>query len=337
MKETFQLLEQLCLMDDDFMTVVFSDQPEAAGLLLRIILGQPDLFVTEVTTQKEIRNLYGRSVRLDIEAADSHGRRFNVEVQRSERGAVPQRARYHSSIMDTRLLRPGQDYSELADTYVIFITESDVMGESLPVYHVKRRIRETGADFADGSHILYVNGMYKGKDEIGDLMHDFHCTRAEDMRYPILAERVRYLKESEGGRETMSGALAEWKAEWKREVAKELEAEIKRQVTAEITKEVTAAVTAEVTREVTKEVTRAVTAEVTAEVTKQVTAEGTEQVTAEVTAEVTEQVTAEVTKEVKTEHALRMLEDGVFSLDKIAKYTDLPLEQVKALAEQRNT
>ena len=86
-------------MDDDFMTVVFSDQPEAAGLLLRIILGQPDLFVTEVTTQKEIRNPYGHSVRLDIEAADSHGRRFNVEVQRSERGAVPQRARYHSSMM----------------------------------------------------------------------------------------------------------------------------------------------------------------------------------------------------------------------------------------------
>ena len=254
-------------MDDDFLTVAFFDQPRAAGLLLRIILGQPDLFVTEVTTQKEIRNPYGRSVRLDIEAADSTGRRFNVEVQRSDRGAVPQRARYYSSMMDTRLLKSGQDYSELADTYVIFITENDVMGESLPVYHVKRRIREIDAEFSDGSHILYVNGMYRGNDELGDLMHDFHCTRAEDMKYPILAERMRYLKESEGGRETMSGALAEWKAEWKREV--------------------------------------------------------------------TEEVTREVTKEVKTKHVLRMLEDGSLSLDKIAKYTELPLEQVKALAEQR--
>ena len=290
-------------MDDDFMTVVFSDQPEAAGLLLRIILGQPDLFVTEVTTQKEIRNPYGRSVRLDIEAADSAGRRFNVEVQRSDRGAVPQRARYYSSMMDTRLLKTGQDYSELADTYVIFITENDVMGESLPVYHVKRRIREIDAEFSDGSHILYVNGMYRGNDELGDLMHDFHCTRAEDMKYPILAERMRYLKESEGGRETMSGALAEWKAEWKREVARELKAEITKQVTAEVTREVTREVTEEVTREVTEEVTR--------------------------------EVTEEVTKEVKTKHVLRMLEDGVFSLDKIAKYTELPLEQVKALAEQR--
>ena len=72
-------------------------------------------------------------------------------------------------------------------------------------------------------------------------------------------------------------------------------------------------------------------AEWKAEVAAEVAAEVTEQVTERVT----EQVTAEVTKEVKTEHALRMLEDGVFSLDKIAKYTDLPLEQVKALAEQR--
>ena len=93
----------------------------------------------------------------------------------------------------------------------------------------------------------------------------------------------------------MSGALAEWKAEWKREVARELKAEITKQVTAEVT------------REVTEEVTR----------------------------EVTEEVTKEVTKEVKTKHVLRMLEDGSLSLDKIAKYTELPLEQVKALAEQR--
>ena len=55
----------------------------------------------------------------------------------------------------------------------------------------------------------------------------------------------------------------------------------------------------------------------------------------EVIKEVTREVTEEVTKEVKTKHVLRMLEDGVFSLDKIAKYTELPLEQVKALAEQR--
>lgn len=31
-------------------------------------------------------------------------------------------------------------------------------------------------------------------------MHDFRCTSAADMYYDVLADRVRYFKETEGGR-----------------------------------------------------------------------------------------------------------------------------------------
>ncbi len=34
----------------------------------------------------------------------------------------------------------------------------------------------TGDLFNDGEHILYVDGEYRGDDEIGDLMHDFNCS-----------------------------------------------------------------------------------------------------------------------------------------------------------------
>ena len=36
--------------------------------------------------------------------------------------------------------------------------------------------------FHNGSHILYVNGKYRGNDEIDKLMHNFSCTNPEDMR-----------------------------------------------------------------------------------------------------------------------------------------------------------
>ena len=54
-------------------------------------------------------------------------------------------------------LNPGQDYEELTDSYVIFITRDDVLGEGLPIYHADRVIREVGETFGDGSHIIYVN------------------------------------------------------------------------------------------------------------------------------------------------------------------------------------
>ncbi len=73
------------------------------------------------------------------------------------------------------------------------------MGKGLPVYPVERCILTTGEKFDDGSHILYVNGAYRGDTPIGKLMHDFSCTDPENMYYDVLAERVRFFKESKEG------------------------------------------------------------------------------------------------------------------------------------------
>ena len=38
-------------------------------------------------------------------------------------------------------------------------------------------------------------------------MHDFRCTNAEDMFYPLLAKQVKYFKETEGGRKIVCKAF----------------------------------------------------------------------------------------------------------------------------------
>ena len=53
------------LLDDDFMSKVFEDKA-CADLLLQIILERDDLMVQEVHGQHDIKNLQGRSIRLDI-------------------------------------------------------------------------------------------------------------------------------------------------------------------------------------------------------------------------------------------------------------------------------
>lgn len=50
------------------------------------------------------------------------------------------------------------------------INYNGVSLKGLPLYHIDRYVRETGKLFEDGSHIIYVNGNYKGDDEIGHLM-----------------------------------------------------------------------------------------------------------------------------------------------------------------------
>ena len=253
-EEDLQRLRGLRLIDDDFMAAVFEERA-CAEFLLQIILKRNDLTVKEVHGQYSIKNLQGRSVRLDILAVDRENRAYNIEVQRSDRGASEKRARYNSSLLDANLTDAGDDYDALNETYVIFITENDVLKAGLPIYHVDRTVRETGTFFNDQAHIVYVNSQIKDETALGKLMHDFFCTNSKDMNYSILAQRVRYFKEDTKGVAAMCRAM--------------------------------------------------------------------------------EKMRDETEHETSVKHALAMLADGV-PCEKVAKYTDLSIEEVRALAEKKS-
>ena len=104
----------------------------------------------------------------------------------------------YSGLLDLTALGKGEDYDALPDTYVIFITEHDVLKEGKAIYHVERMI-DGQRPFADGAHILYVNGAYQGESPIGRLMSDFRCTDADDIRDPLLQSRAKYFKETAEG------------------------------------------------------------------------------------------------------------------------------------------
>lgn len=206
-QEDLQRLRGFRLMDDDFLTKCFEGNTECIELVLRIVLDMSDLNVLDVRTQVFVENLLNRSVRLDVLATDSAGRKFNIEIQRADKGAGRKRARYNSSMMDANLLKKGEDFNNLPETYVVFITENDVMGKGIPLYQIERSILETGERFEDGTHILYVNGAYRDESPIGKLMHDFSCTDPSEMYYDVLADRVKFFKESKEGIAVMCKAM----------------------------------------------------------------------------------------------------------------------------------
>ena len=97
-------IDRLCLMDDTFFNVCMDGYIAGMACILRIILALPELIVERVTVQETTENLYGRGVRFDA-FVRAGKRRMNVEVQRDERGAQPERARFNSSMMDARELQ----------------------------------------------------------------------------------------------------------------------------------------------------------------------------------------------------------------------------------------
>jgi predicted transposase/invertase (TIGR01784 family) len=129
-EEDLQRLRGFRLLDDDFMSKVFEDQ-KCTEFLLQVILNSNDLKVINVTSQYAIKNLQGRSVRLDILAVDKKEQVYNIEIQRNDRGAGVKRARYNSSLIDANVTEPGDQYQKLNETYVVFITENDVLGVNI--------------------------------------------------------------------------------------------------------------------------------------------------------------------------------------------------------------
>ena len=204
LQKTFsERIPQLCLMDDEFFCAVFDGDIECTEYVLRIIMGIDNLKVKTAVVQKAEMNLRGRGARFDV-LAEADGVYYDIEVQRTDRGAAPRRARFNSSILDTNLLNKGEDFDRLPETYIIFITERDVLKGGLPIYHVNRKIEETNEHFNDGSHIIYVNGENRAETPLGLLMRDFFSRDPEQMNRSVLRKRSQYFKENDMGVRKMS-------------------------------------------------------------------------------------------------------------------------------------
>lgn len=229
--ENLAKISKFVLMDDTYMTAFFNEQPVLTQFVLRIIMKMDGLVVKSARTQKPFKNIQERSVTLDVTAVDENGTQYDIEVQQESAGANPKRARYHSSMLDSNALLPGDDFDTLPETYVIFVTSKDYWKQGLPIYTINRRIEETDAPFGDKAHIIYVNGEHVDDTPLGKLMHDFKCAKPNEMHYPNLAERAHFLKDTEGGYDDMCKLMDESNKEYAKQQAYQIAMKLIRRAT----------------------------------------------------------------------------------------------------------
>ena len=198
--EKKKIIASLTLMDDLFMQVVLEEQA-CTEYILQAILDKSSLKLKEQRLQKRLSNLHGRALVLDCLCTDEKGLLYNIEVQNSSAGAIPKRARYHAALMDTHTLKKGEKFSKLPESYVIFITDKDVLGEGEQLYQIERVIRKSGNLFKDGSHILYFNTARQDDNALGKLAKDFKEANPKEIQSEVLSHRVASLKEGKLDRE----------------------------------------------------------------------------------------------------------------------------------------
>lgn len=206
-----EFLAKLRYFDDRFMQACFKDDANAAKLILRVTAGLDIKEFKSLTFQDRFENLKGHSIIADIHAVANDGKEAIIEIQRGDKGADLRRARYIGSLLDAQLLPASEDYVNIPDNYVIFITEHDVYKNGQGLYKIDSYIDKDGKlePAGDGRHIIYVNGEYEGDDEVGKLVHDLLCPEPDNMYFEELAKPARYLKKTEEGMSELTGVWEE--------------------------------------------------------------------------------------------------------------------------------
>lgn len=204
-------------IDDVFFEVLASNKAVCQEML-RTILEDPGLVVESVIAQSSERNMYGRSVRLDALCFLGDGSRVNIEVQRSDNDHHLKRARFNAASITVKESTAGDDYSQIPEVIVVYISEFDFLKEGKTIYHVDKVLRETGTVINDGQHEVFVNTVVDDGSDIADLMSCFTKKMVDNPKFPVFSEEVRNLKETERG----AGSVCEVMKKYE-EIAREQE------------------------------------------------------------------------------------------------------------------
>lgn len=82
-----------------------------------------------------------KGVRLDVYVKDSN-KVFDIELQNANDVDIHLRTRYYQSMLDTNNLLKGEHYSNLPESFIIFICNYDPFGKNLPIYSFENHCLE---------------------------------------------------------------------------------------------------------------------------------------------------------------------------------------------------
>ena len=95
-------------------------------------------------------------------------------MQATSKKALGKRARYYHSQIDMELMRSGEDYVGLPDTYVIFVCDFDPFGEGKYCYTFKNYCEEAkGLLQGDGSTSIFLSTKGKNEDVVSEEIVNF--------------------------------------------------------------------------------------------------------------------------------------------------------------------
>ena len=132
----FKSIKDLTITDGYLFGTVMLNKEICKGVLEAIL----EIKITDiqfVELEKTVQNGYEtKSVRFDVILKDDKGNVYNIEMQVSTKGKgyLGKRTRYYQIMIDSLMLKKGDDYSKLKKSIIIFICPFKLFDRKRQVY-----------------------------------------------------------------------------------------------------------------------------------------------------------------------------------------------------------
>lgn len=165
------------IFNTNLIAETFERNIKSVQTALNIILKREDIAVLTAEVGRNYNSEIGYLLRIDIKAEDKNGKRYNIELGFTDDKVSPKIVRYGDTVLNAF----GLFEDDCPEIYQIYVTEKDMFGDGLPVYHIESRVTNANVAINDGVHMVFVNGeLSDGKAPLGRLVHDFKCRNKKD-------------------------------------------------------------------------------------------------------------------------------------------------------------
>ena len=171
-------VDELTFTDDGMFQAVMHD-PEICTEVIERLLNIQVNHIDYPELEKTIAPYYSsKGIRLDVYIKDSD-KVIDVEIQNYRMSAPGKRTRYYQSMVDIDSLMKGQDYSELKESYILFICKEDPFKDQtnnyygLPCYTFKNICQENISVNLDDKTVKVLYNASAYKKETNKRVRDF--------------------------------------------------------------------------------------------------------------------------------------------------------------------
>ena len=210
-RETVETIKNLRIIDDALFRLMAS-RKEVCQEILQTLLDDENLEVIDVVPQNQMISLF-RGIILDALCKLSSGELCNIEMQKDDRKNDIQRVRFHASLVTANKTPKGENFSNIPNVKILYITTYDALGNGQTITHVSRcqRVGNQYLPLDDGEDIILANTEIDDSTKHSRLLKLFLKSESfYDEMFPALSEAIQFYKDTERGQEAVSEVTKKW-------------------------------------------------------------------------------------------------------------------------------